>query len=186
MSNSFDALSTSINSSYPISQIYLERAMNGRIATAVVVMLLQTLCLLTFDKHVHASSLKVNSQHWQKIRIVVEKLGNNCLEAGLTESAIRGIMEAELEAAGLMTQLQGSGSHGNRCCLYANLTAVGDAFHLSLEFHRDTYYTCSSASVGPIFAIAWKRGVLGVHLTPDRILNCLDQLMIEFIKEYLE
>jgi len=110
------------------------------------------------------------------VTLIVEGLGEEDKEIGLTEDRIRTIAESRLRAARLYTD--GALSYPY---LYVRITVYANAFNIDVDLYQ-------SVQRGGLHypAITWEAGITGTHGgNAGFILQSLSEYMDEFINDYL-
>lgn len=119
-------------------------------------------------------------QNHEEINAVVVNLRQDALDIGLTRSRIESRVNVRLRQVGLRPSEDAMGS------LYIHIHVVDGAYHLALWFQRTVTF-----SVGDVnylkTARVYNDGITGFHgRNSDNIMPRLDQLLDEFLSEYLD
>ena len=111
----------------------------------------------------------------QAMGVLVEDLGRDATEIGLTKSAIETAVRSRLRAARLYDDSLGLPY------LYVNINVVGPAFSIKVDYNQAMV---SAGGLG--FAPTWETGSTGTHgKNGSYILSNVSMEMDRFIDEYL-
>ena len=116
----------------------------------------------------------------QPMALVVEELSSDASDIGLTEESIQVAAESRLRSARLYNS---SKRDPYLPYLYISVNVVGEAFSISLQYHKIVYDPLSDFNG---FATTWKTSGTGTHGGgADFILSNVSQYMDEFLVEFL-
>ena len=109
--------------------------------------------------------------------LVVEGLGSDELELGLTEQRLQAAVESRLRGARLYE------SRADDAYFYVNVNVFGPAFSVSLEYNKLVLDLASGATN---FATTWNVRGTGTHgRNAEYIVSSLSGFLDEFLTEYL-
>ena len=112
--------------------------------------------------------------------ILVEGLGRNATDIGLTKDRLRITAESRLRSARLYTD---SGEESNGAVLYINVAVLGRAFSVAAQYHKRLL---DPVTVGITIAPTWREGSLGTHGgDPGFIIQSVSEKVDKFLVEYL-
>ena len=109
--------------------------------------------------------------------LLVEHLSSKAAEIGLTKESIRAAAESRLRAARLF-------SPESKQYLYINISVVGAAFSISVEYKKLVYDPLSDLTFS---VITWIDGMTGTYSgqQSDYILSSLSEMLDRFLVEFL-
>lgn len=113
----------------------------------------------------------------EPMRLVVERLGEDARNIGLSVERITNSVESRLRSAKLFS------SERQRQYLYININVVGRAFSISVEFKKRVFDPRSGLST---YATTWEHGGTGTHgQDASFMISGLSERIDAFIVEYL-
>jgi len=116
----------------------------------------------------------------KKVMVLVDDLNEQAKKIGLQAGKIKTQCESRLKQAGL------EASSYKPENLNINVNVIRYAFTIAVEFHRPVLFEVGEAWYKKR-AVTWCTGVTGTHKgNPEYILQALDGLLDQFLKEYLE
>ena len=114
------------------------------------------------------------------VPLLIERLEPPATDIGLTKDRLQITAESRLRAARLYTD---SGEESNGAVLYINVSVLGPAFSLNVQYLKQMLDPIAFAAY-PV--PTWRKGSLGTHSgDPGFIIQDLSEKVDEFLVEYL-
>ncbi len=120
---------------------------------------------------------------YKYIFIILERLGSEASNIGLTFDSIYTRVELRLRSAGLTPDIEGKNDDSY---LYVNVFVVGAAYTVAVRYERRVIFTAGDQQY-IYYSPTWESASIGTHARSRvYIMNALDQQLDKFLNEYLK
>lgn len=131
---------------------------------------------------VYGSGLEIDNP--RKVEVLIESLGDDAKEAGLSESLILAKVNLRLRQNGL-TPVNREKEREQEGILHVNTTVVNNAYYMSVSFYRIVFYYSNNQLITKL-APTWVKESTGTFgRDANFILNNLENHIDVFIDAYL-
>jgi len=142
------------------------------------------LLLISAPAGAHTQSASgLETANYKYVTVLVEDVSADARSIGLTRDLIQTRVELRLRSAGLTPSKDIT---KNRVFLYVQVNVQRDTFSTSVEYQRLVESPTGNRRYR-YFATTWESASIGTHARSRvYIMNTLDQLLDEFLNEYLK